>query len=104
MAQRNDGNPCVLKIDGYRMNVVPVGQMVLILNDDIPGVIGTVGTTFGRNKVNIADMTISRQDDLAMMVIKVDAVPGPEVLEQLAQIEPVRKVFTLSLPELSASS
>jgi len=100
MSQRNDGAPCVLKIDGYRMNMLPAGQMVLILNDDTPGVIGAVGTTFGRNKVNIADMTISRQDDLAMMVIKVDAAPSQDVLKQLTQIEPVRKVFSISLPEL----
>ena len=100
ISRRNDGNPCVLKIDGYRMNMVPAGQMVLILNDDTPGVIGAVGTTFGRNRVNIADMTISRQDDLAMMVIKVDVAPSADVVEQLAQIEPIRKVFTLSLPEL----
>ena len=103
MSQRNDGSPCVLRIDGYRMNMVPAGQMVLLFNDDKPGVIGAVGTTFGQNRVNIADMSISRQDDLAMMVIKVDAPPSPEVLQQLAQIEPVRKVFSLSLPELSQS-
>ena len=100
MSRRNDGNPCVLKLDGYRMNMVPDGQMVLILNDDTPGVIGAVGATFGQNQVNIADMTISRQDNLAMMVIKVDAQPSQDVLQQLTQIEPVRKVFCISLPEL----
>ena len=101
MSRRNDGDPCVLKIDGYRMNMVPAGQMVLLFNDDKPGAIGAVGTIFGRNGVNIADMSISRQDDLAMMVIKVDAQPSPDVLKQLGQIELIRKVFTLSLPELT---
>lgn len=101
MSRRNNGNPCVLKIDGYRMNMVPAGQMVVILNNDEPGVIGTVGTVFGRHGVNIADMTISRQDDQAMMVIKTDAAPSPEVLKELGQVESILKVFPLSLPELT---
>ena len=103
MSRRNDGDPCVLKIDGYRMNMVPAGQMVLLFNDDKPGVIGAVGTTFGQNQVNIADMAISRQHDLAMMVIKVDAPPSPELLKELTQVRPIRRVFSLSLPELPQS-
>ena len=101
MSRRNDGSPCVLRIDGYRMNMVPAGQMVLLFNDDRPGVIGAVGDAFGKNKVNIADMTISRQDDLAMMVIKMDAKPSEAVLSQLGQIEQIRKVFAISLGEVS---
>ncbi|MCK4850255.1 MAG: ACT domain-containing protein, partial [Phycisphaerae bacterium] len=68
------------------------------------GVIGAVGDAFGKNKINIADMTISRQDDLAMMVIKVDTQPSPAVLQQLAQIKQIRKVFAIYLPELSEQS
>ena len=100
LSQRNDGTPCVLKIDGYRMNMVPAGHMVVIFNDDTPGVIGAVGMIFGRHQVNIADMTISRQDVLAMMVIKIDAPPSPEVLKELGEVQSIRKVFSLSLPEL----
>ena len=103
MSVRNDRDPCVLSIDAYRMNMVPAGHMILVFNDDKPGVIGAVGDAFGRNQVNIADMTISRQDALAMMVIKVDTLPGQEILEQLAEIPQIRKVFALSLPELSSS-
>ena len=81
--------------------MVPSGEMVLLFNDDRPGVIGAVGEAFGRNEVNIADMTISRQDDLAMMVIKMDDKPSEAVLSQLAQVEPIRQVFAISLPEVS---
>ena len=37
----------------------------------------------------------------SMMVIKIDNHPSPAVLAQLAQIEQIRKVFALSLPELT---
>ena len=43
------------------MDMIPEGNMVLIVNKDQPGVIGTVGTSFGDAKVNIADMVISRE-------------------------------------------
>jgi D-3-phosphoglycerate dehydrogenase len=56
-----DGLPRVLRIDGYSMDMVPEGDMVLVINRDQPGVIGLVGTSFGDAKVNIADMVISRQ-------------------------------------------
>jgi hypothetical protein len=58
-----DGLPRVLRVDGYQMDMVPEGHMVLIQNKDQPGVIGTVGTTFGDASVNIADMVISREID-----------------------------------------
>ena len=58
------------------MDMIPEGNMVLIINKDQPGVIGTVGTSFGDASVNIADMVISReiaperQRDVLTMVLK----------------------------------
>ena len=42
--------------------MTPDGTMVLLQNEDLPGMIGHVGSAFGEAKVNIADMTISRRD------------------------------------------
>ena len=47
------------------MDMIPEGNMVIIVNQDQPGVIGTVGSTFGDAQVNIADMVISREIDQA---------------------------------------
>ena len=55
-----DGQPRVLRIDRFAMDLIPEGPMVVILNKDTPGVIGTVGSSFGDAAVNIADMVISR--------------------------------------------
>ena len=60
------------------MDMIPEGQMVLIVNQDQPGVIGTVGTSFGDAEVNIADMVISRDVGkdgaaTALMVLKTDS-------------------------------
>jgi D-3-phosphoglycerate dehydrogenase len=98
-----DGLPRVLRIDGYQMDMIPEGNMVLIQNKDQPGVIGTVGTTFGDASVNIADMVISREFDpqgaaTALMVIKIDSAPPEALLNRLKARAGILRVKALALP------
>src|SRR5688500_1518730 len=98
-----DGLPRVLRVDGYQMDMIPEGNMVLIQNRDQPGVIGTVGTTFGDAGVNIADMVISREIDkdgtaTALMVIKTDSTPPAALLEKLKARPGILRVKALALP------
>jgi D-3-phosphoglycerate dehydrogenase len=102
-----DGLPRVLRIDKYAMDMVPEGNMVLIENQDQPGVIGTVGTTFGDAKVNIADMVISRhiKEDgsaTALMVIKTDSDPTDALLNRLKARPNIIRVDSLELPKRDA--
>lgn len=98
-----DGLPRVLAIDGYRMEIVPDGLLVLIVNDDQPGVIGLVGTLFGRRRINIADMTLSRRARTALMVLKIDGQVGDEVLDELRAASPsILSVRTVTLPAMPA--
>ena len=85
------------------MDMIPEGAMVLIFNDDKPGVIGLVGSTFGDHGVNIADMTLSRQHDRALMVLKVDEPAPKEAIEALAGNKPpIRMVKTVELTPVSS--
>lgn len=99
-----DGLPRVLRVDGYQMDMIPEGHMVLIQNKDQPGVIGTVGTTFGDAGVNIADMVISREVDkdsgaaTALMVIKTDTPPPEALLNRLKARPGILRVKALALP------
>ena len=98
-----DGLPRVLRIDGFAMDMIPEGQMVLILNKDQPGVIGTVGTSFGDANVNIADRVISRQFDKdnvahALMVLKTDSEAPPALMNRLRARPGILRVKCLSLP------
>lgn len=92
-----DGRPRVLGIDGYRMEMVPEGRLVMIFNDDRPGVIGAVGTLFGEHNINIADMFLSRRDKTALMVIKCDAAVPEPVLNELKQSSAILSVRTVGL-------
>jgi D-3-phosphoglycerate dehydrogenase len=99
-----DHLPRVVQINGYVMDMVPAGQMLLIQNDDTPGMVGLVGQTLGDAGVNIADMTISRRDNeaggaTALMVLKLDA-PAPEaVLATLRDQPGVLKVAQVGLAD-----
>lgn len=97
MVAHNDV-PRILGIDGYRMDMVPGGPMLLILNDDKPGVIGLVGMTLGEQCVNIADMTLSRQENKALMVLKVDAPAPQSAIDALMHHSPpIRMVKSVTL-------
>jgi len=95
-----DGRPRVLAIDGYRMEMVPEGLLVLIFNDDRPGVIGVVGTLFGDHQINIADMFLSRREKTALMCLKIDGTVPESLLEQLRGSPAILSVRTVGLASL----
>lgn len=102
-----DGLPRVLRIDNFAMDMIPEGNMVLVMNQDQPGVIGTVGTSFGDAQVNIADMVISRDVDkdgaaTALMLIKTDSAPPPALLNRLKARPNILRVQALHLPMRNA--
>jgi D-3-phosphoglycerate dehydrogenase len=94
----SDNRPRVVEINGYHMDMVPAGVMVLILNEDRPGMIGMVGTEFGQAQVNIADMAISRRDATALMVLKVDDTPPDALLNRMRHRPGIVKVAMVRLP------
>ncbi len=93
----DDLRPRIVEINGYHMDMVPAGPMLLLQNDDRPGMIGLVGSVFGEAKVNIADMTISRRDATALMLLKLDAEPTPEVLEAIRAKPGILKAAAVKL-------
>jgi len=102
-----DGLPRVLRFDGYSMDMVPEGNMVLVQNRDQPGVIGTVGSLFGDAGVNIADMVISREFNkdgtaTALMVLKTDSAPPDSLLNRLKARPNILRVKSLVLPPRNA--
>jgi len=94
--------PRVIAIDGYRMEMKPEGHVVVIVNKDKPGVLGSYGTVFGNNNINIADMTFSRKmrSGLAVVGINLDQAPSEQVMQEIRDLEFVEQVWYMKLPEL----
>ncbi len=99
----SDGLPRITSLDGYAMDMVPAGTMVLLTNTDEPGRIGLVGGVFGDAGVNIAEMVIGRKqspvagDTIAMMILKLDAAPTKGLLETLRQGPGIVRVASVEL-------
>ncbi len=92
----------IIAIDGYRVEMKPDGHILLIFNDDMPGVVGKFGTILGASGVNIADMTLSRKADpsKAVVAINLDNAPTDAVVEEIRSQEFVNAAYYLKLPEL----
>jgi D-3-phosphoglycerate dehydrogenase len=81
--------------------------MMILQNKDQPGVIGTVGSTFGDAQVNIADMIISRVihgdgSATALMLIKTDSEPPDALINRLRARPNILKVKSVKLPPRDA--
>ena len=67
---------------GFELDIELSRLMVFFRYDDIPGVIGRVGTLFGQHEVNIANMAVSRtrKGDKALMALSLDTEAPPELV------------------------
>jgi D-3-phosphoglycerate dehydrogenase / 2-oxoglutarate reductase len=70
---------------GFELEMELAPLLVIFRYDDVPGVIGRVGTLFGESGVNIANMTVSRtrRGGKALMVLSIDSPAPPELVERL---------------------
>jgi D-3-phosphoglycerate dehydrogenase / 2-oxoglutarate reductase len=70
---------------GYAIDIELAPHMIFFRYDDIPGVIGRVGTMFGEADVNIANMAVSRTKEggKALMALSIDTPAPPELVERL---------------------
>jgi len=77
-------SPRLVSVCGVEVEAPLGGTMLLIANDDQPGVIGEVGTILGRHGVNIANFALGRGNQGAIGVVNVDE-DKPEALNQAIQ-------------------
>jgi D-3-phosphoglycerate dehydrogenase len=90
--------PRLCSLDGIDIDMPLNGTLIVIRNDDTPGVIGSVGTILGRHAVNIASFGLGRSEGAAVGVLAVDPAPGlAAAVEELKSLENVRDVRVVSL-------
>jgi D-3-phosphoglycerate dehydrogenase len=54
--------PRLIQVDGIQCEAALSGILTFMKNQDVPGVIGHVGSVLGRNRVNIANFSLGRRD------------------------------------------
>jgi D-3-phosphoglycerate dehydrogenase len=92
-------HPRLVDVDGVEVDAIPQGHMLLVKNEDTPGIIGHVGTLLGDRKVNIARMTVGRKpgSGRAVMLIEVDGEVPADVLSEVLSISGVRDAHSVHL-------
>jgi D-3-phosphoglycerate dehydrogenase len=89
----------IVRINNFRLEMHPGGHLALIHNLDKPGAIGSIGTTLGKNKINIGRMQVGQEEDgeRNIILLKTDTpIPAP-VIDELKALPMVKSIIPLEL-------
>ncbi len=80
--------PRIVRIDKFFLDAVPEGYLLLLQNEDKPGVIGNVGTLLAANNINIARLHLGRQSvgGEAVSVWSIDTPPAKGLIEKILKL------------------
>jgi len=91
--------PRIVMINGYKVDVETEGNLLICTYQDIPGVIGAIGTKLGEHGINIAKMQVGRQapGGEAVMVVKIDQTVPEDVLDELKRLDHIYDAVVVTL-------
>ena len=77
--------PRIVTINGRFIEGRPEGIVLLLENKDCPGIVGHIGSLFGESKINIANMSLSRNEvgGVALVLMNLDSIPEEGVIQRL---------------------
>jgi len=92
--------PRIVQLEGYRLEAYLDGVLLVFTHQDVPGIIGRVGTAFGQLGVNIAQMTVGRSTPGgdAIGVLNLDQEPAADAVAAVLACPGVRSAKVISLP------
>ncbi len=93
------GDSRIVKFDDYYFEAVISKYMLILMNQDVPGVIGNLGKILGENKINIAGFHLGRitEKDKAVAVINIDSPPTSEALRALRETPNILDVHSVMI-------
>jgi D-3-phosphoglycerate dehydrogenase / 2-oxoglutarate reductase len=80
--------PRIVMVDDHAVEVPPSRHLLVVRNDDRPGMIGAVGVTMAKHEVNISNMALGRSDTggSALMILDTDATVPAAALAELRAV------------------
>jgi D-3-phosphoglycerate dehydrogenase len=94
--------PRLVQKSNCRLESYLDGVLMIFAHRDRPGVIGRVGSIFGRHRVNIAQMSVGRSTDRpggdAIGILSLDSAPPAEALAEVTAMEDVSQAWIVKLP------
>lgn len=96
--------PRLVRVNNFRLEALPAGPMLFVENNDVPGVIGQLGTTIGNGGVNISRMTVGeirgKDQNVNVILLNTDTLVGKDLLEKVRGLENINEAMCLELPML----
>lgn len=92
-------SPRLVALNGREVDAELAGALLVYENHDEPGIIGMVGTLLGREKVNIAAMSLSRNNagGIALCVLNLDNTPSTPALKELTSHRAIKQAVVVNL-------
>ena len=92
--------PRLVQLEGHRLEAYLDGILLVFTHQDVPGIIGRVGSTFGEAGINIAQMTVGRAapGGDAIGVLNLDQEPSARALEAVLACPGIRSARVVKLP------
>lgn len=90
-------DPRIVRLNHFRLEMMPDGHSVIIQNQDVPGAIGSIGMTLGKHKVNIGRMQVGQETEgnRNIIFLQTDSPIPPHVVEELRNLPLVKTVLPL---------
>jgi D-3-phosphoglycerate dehydrogenase len=90
----------LVQIDGFNLESYLDGNLLLFTHRDLPGLIGYIGTVFGKHGVNIAQMVVGRKEKggEAVAVLNLDNLPNEQALAEVRNHPHIRTMHLVKLP------
>lgn len=92
--------PRLVALDDFRLEAYLDGTLLVFRHRDVPGIIGAVGTIFGRHNVNIGQMAVGRAapGGEAVGVLNLDGEPSVEALDEVRKHPAITSAVAVRLP------
>lgn len=91
--------PRIVRLNGRPVEIVPEGVLFIMNNTDRPGMVGQIGALLGKHGVNIASMTLDRDDvgGQALTVLSIDGVPSDDLIKEIQKDADISNVRVVKL-------
>ncbi|MDR3763462.1 MAG: phosphoglycerate dehydrogenase [Acidobacteriota bacterium] len=90
-----NGRPRLTQLNSIDIESQLEGNFIVVANLDAPGVVGGIGTLLGRHGINIARLSLGREDGQALAIVQVDEAVSAEVMAGLRGVASVQRVYSV---------
>lgn len=94
--------PRLVSLDNYRLEAYLDGYLLVFRHMDVPGIIGGVGTIFGKHGINIAQMAVGRAvpGGESVGILNLDSAPSAEALAEVRELPAITSAMVVNLPPI----